>query len=284
MSKQPVRNRAVLRFDAETSPSAHQRDDLLVVEEPLEIRLQFGTHAEDRREIRLATTMRTPGHDHELVVGLLYSEGIIQQFDDILMAYHCSSVDAGAEENVMKVLLKAGVEPNIQFSKQRFMSTSSCGICGKVLIDRLLSIPSSSLREDYCINAEAILGFESKIRAAQTLFKHTGGLHACSLFSTKGELVYLREDIGRHNALDKLIGTLLCKHEEKNNAYILHLSGRAGYEMIQKAARAGIQMVLAIGAPSSLAVDLAEKAGITLIGFLRKSSFNIYTHPQRIIT
>lgn len=264
---------------------AQQTDkDLLAIEEPMEIRLDYGS-ANERKSQSIAVTMRTPGNDFELALGFLYTEGIIQSPADVQLVRYCTNMQtAENENNIVRVYLKNDVIVDTEKLKRNFYTSSSCGICGKESIEQVKiqcsSVVQSSLRVAY----ETILQLPQKLREKQNVFQYTGGLHACALFDEKGNIGLLREDIGRHNALDKIIGATLFG---KNNAAtfsqsILLLSGRAGFELVQKAAVASIPVVCAVGAPSSLAVQCAKTFGITLIGFLRGDRFNIYCGGERI--
>ncbi len=254
--------------------------DFLATEEPLEIRLLFGP-AEDRRQQSVSVTMRTPGQDFELATGFLFTEGIISAAGDITEINHCG----GLLENVVRVTLKVDVPVNITKLERNFYTTSSCGICGKASIDavrvvRRIEKPLSSVTCD----PDILLTMPGKLRQAQSVFENTGGLHGCALFTCTGDPVLSAEDVGRHNAVDKLIGAALRQNLFPPESYVLLLSGRASFELIQKAWMAGIQIVAAVGAPSSLAVQMAAETGITLIGFLRNGGFNIYSHSDRILT
>lgn len=253
---------------------AQLRADTLAVEEPLEIRLVAqGT------EQTVTVTMRTPGNDAELAVGFLIAERIIDSAAQIANFRPC-----GTRDNVLKVVLAADAAPRLQSVARNFASTASCGLCGKSSLDAVsASIPSDRRPAQTPAIAPALLQrIPEQLRAAQSVFDATGGLHAVAAFSFTGEMLALYEDVGRHNALDKLVGATLRSGQADLGHCIVALSGRAGFEMIQKAAVARVPMVVAIGAPSSLAVELAQRMGITLIGFLRQSSFNVYTHPERV--
>jgi FdhD protein len=256
--------------------------DLLAIEEPLEIRLDFGElHA--RKEKSVAVTMRTPGNDLELAFGFLYTESIVTDYNQIVSIKHCEKVKEEERGNVVRVVLDADVIVDLKQLERYFYTSSSCGVCGKASIE--------AVRQGCKINAstltlkEAIIHEAPKIlRQAQNVFEHTGGLHAAGLFDQKGNLLMLREDVGRHNALDKLIGAMIIdKNIAPNQCFVL-LSGRTSFELVQKAMVANIPMIAAVGAPSSLAVELAKQSGITLMGFVRNNSFNIYSGEQRIIT
>ena len=262
-----------------------QREEHLTVEEPLEIRL-------NRRS--LAVIMRTPGHDSELACGFLFSEGIIQSHDDILSMEDAVDADGLPLANVVDVALRsssidvAGASDTPDTSdapafQRHFAVSASCGLCGKNSIaDLLCNIPP--LREDGTHFAPATLyTLTARLREQQDVFSHTGGLHAAGLFTSTGELLLLREDVGRHNAVDKLIGHGLLHSTLPYNQHILLVSGRTSFEIIQKALLARIPCIAAISAPSSLAVELADSSGITLIGFLRDHTMNVYTHPERIV-
>jgi FdhD protein len=259
-----------------------QREEHLTVEEPLEIRL-------NRRS--LAVIMRTPGHDHELACGFLFSEGIIQSHDDILSMEDAVDADGLPLANVVDVALRssstdgagASATSDAPAFQRHFAVSASCGLCGKNSIaDLLCNIPP--LIEDGTHIAPATLyTLTSRLREQQDVFSHTGGLHAAGLFTRAGELLLLREDVGRHNAVDKLIGHGLLHHTLPYSQHILLVSGRTSFEIIQKALLARIPCIAAISAPSSLAVELADTSGITLIGFLRDHTMNVYTHPERII-
>ena len=267
----------VLRASSDGN-SAH-RPDLVAVEEPLEIRLVFGP-VSDRQQQALAVTMRTPGHDVELGLGFLFSETIIRSADDVLAVRHCRDADGQPAENILRIELK----PEVQFDSARlqrnFYMTSSCGVCGKAAL-HAVAIEAQPCRSEVSITKEHLLLLPDQLRVAQAVFQHTGGLHAIGLFAPGGTLHLAREDVGRHNAMDKMVGAALRQHVPLSEAVCL-LSGRASFELLQKAAVAGIPIVAAIGAPSSLAVEIAEAMGITLVGFLRAQSFNVYTHPHRI--
>ncbi len=240
--------------------------DLVAVEEPLQIRLG---------ESDVAITMRTPGHDRELALGFLFTEGLLtnpEQIADIRVD------DSGA----VIVSLVAGLTAEID--ARRFYVTSSCGVCGKASIDALAASGCTMLPAGQPkLSADLVPHFPAKLREAQAIFEHTGGLHAAGLFNTAGELLYLREDVGRHNAVDKLIGAAFLERRLPLTDYVLMLSGRISFELVQKAVTAGIPIVIAVGAPSSLAIETALRFGMTLIGFLRGERFNVYAGGDRLI-
>lgn len=256
------------------------KPDLVAVEEPLEIRLGFGP-ADQREQRSLAVTMRTPGHDFELAAGFLFTEGIIHSFSQIENIRYCENLGKQEENNVVRVELSSSVAPDFQKLQRNFYTTSSCGVCGKSSIEAV-TIQCTPVTTKWSVSAHLIQTLPDKLREAQHVFEHTGGLHASGLFDRQGSLALLLEDVGRHNALDKVIGAMLFKEAIPLTDYILVVSGRASFELVQKAAIAGIPVLVAVGAPSSLAVNLAQTSGITLIGFAREERFNIYTHPHRI--
>lgn len=260
-----------------------QSTDLLAVEEPLEIKILSGA-ANEKKEWDVSITMRTPGNDYELAVGFLFTEGIIKGKHDLDLnqAKHASSIS----NNRIIVHCKEHVSIDASLLQRNFYTTSACGVCGKASIDALYTLtPKHLSQKDFLISKELIIQLPDLLQQQQKNFIQTGGIHAAALFDTAGKLLYLQEDVGRHNALDKLIGHyLLDATEEKKQSdnTILLLSGRASFELIQKSAMAGFSMICAVGAPSSLAVETANRFGITLIGFLRGQRFNIYSHAQRV--
>lgn len=273
---------SVVSVDRVNGETCDQVDDLVAVEEPLQIRLQFKQYSQWQEE-SLAVTMRTPGNDFELAAGFLLAENVISGLDDIHNIRHCHSVEEEEQGNVVIVKLAPDVSFNMKNLERHFMTTSSCGVCGKSAIDAITCdhsrlIQKSSQKVDY----QTIQRLNDILEDQQTVFRHTGGLHASALFNMNGDLLLLREDIGRHNALDKVVGAALNKNLIPLDNSLVFLSGRVSYELVQKSVQAGIPIITAVGAPSSLAVDLAEKKGITLIGFLRNNRFNIYTNHQRV--
>jgi FdhD protein len=256
--------------------------DALAIEEPLEIRLEYGL-AGDRIVQNISVTMRTPGHDIELASGFLFTEGIVRNLADVANVDHCFIACAENKENVVQVSLKEGIMPYLQNTERNFYTTSSCGVCGKGSINAIRTVSTfTQTNDDLKIDTELLYQLPDILRRHQAVFADTGGLHASALFGTDGTLLLVREDVGRHNALDKLIGAALGKNWLPLNKSILLLSGRASFELVQKAAMAGINVIASVGAPSSLAVQLAEEFNITLAGFLRDQRFNIYTTAHRI--
>src|SRR5688572_502300 len=253
-------------------------DDQLVVEEPLEIHLQFGT-AENRVQKSISVTMRTPGHDIELTAGFLFTEGIIRSGNDILFIEQDS-----ADGNRILFALQDNVDPGLLKTERNFYTTSSCGVCGKSSIEAIKTISVYRNQEqNILLKTEVFYALQGNLKSRQAIFESTGGIHASALFDMEGNYITLREDVGRHNALDKLIGASLLNDELPLANTVLLLSGRASFELIQKASMAGIKVVAAEGAPSSLAVELAKECKITLVGFLRNERFNIYSCEERIV-
>lgn len=281
MPKPGVHPCTILKYHNETY---HTTDDLVVVEEPLEIRIGYGA-ANQREQKRIAVTMRTPGHDFELALGFLFTEKIIERASDVQSIKYCTEAQTiEANENIIRVELKPDVTFDATLLQRNFYTTSSCGICGKESIEAVkMQCEPIASNIELGIDSEYILALPQLLNNAQHVFKHTGGLHACGLFNTEKELLLLREDIGRHNALDKLIGAAIAKNNDWLKKGILLLSGRAGFELVQKAAVAGIPCICSVGAPSSLTVETAKALGITLIGFLKNDRFNVYNDSLQLI-
>jgi FdhD protein len=251
--------------------------DELAVEEPLEIRLACD---QGGRRVRrgISVTMRTPGHDGELAVGFLFTEGILEAPEQV------AAVEDWGPGNVVRVELKPGIEVDLARLERHFYTASSCGVCGKASLDAVCVAPRAApIAGRPLIESEVIHHLPESLRAAQGVFDRTGGLHASALFEPGGRLIDLREDVGRHNALDKLIGAAFLAGRTPLRDAILLVSGRASFELVQKAAVAGIPVLAAVGAPSSLAVELARRHGLTLLGFVRPERFNIYSGPERIV-
>ncbi len=258
-------------------PLHTRRPDTVASEEPLEIRLN-GTP--------LAVTMRTPGDDFDLVHGFLTTEGVIASAADIAGLRYCNSVDDEGRNtyNVVDVDLAPGVEAPDTALDRNFYTTSSCGVCGKASIDAIRTKTAYDVAADGTrLTLETLLALPDRLRAAQEVFDKTGGLHAAGLFRTDGELVALREDVGRHNAVDKVVGDAVREGRVPLAGHVLMVSGRSSFELTQKAAMAAVPVLAAVSAPSSLAVELAQEVGITLIGFLRGDGCNVYTHPERLV-
>lgn len=251
--------------------------DILSVEEPLEIRLEYDS-GEARTQKSISVTMRTPGDDADLSTGFLFTEGIIADYTQIKSVGRPTEDCTADKENIICVALQEGVVPKLMQADRNFYTTSSCGVCGKGSIDAIRTAgPFQGVQKHPLrIALETVYQLPQKLRTAQQAFEATGGIHASGLFTTTGELLYLREDVGRHNALDKLIGHAFANKTLPLDKHILLLSGRASFELIQKAAMAGVVFIAAIGAPSSLAVALAKEFDITLVGFLKNGKCNIY--------
>lgn len=258
------------KYDAE---SLHELEDNLVIEEGLEIRVKY-----KQQQYQIAITMRTPGHDEWLASGFLYAEGIIQDSDDVI------AIDK-IDPNVIVLELADNVILDTDKWQRKTLMSSSCGMCGKTSLDALnvhsQYLPWSSKVE---INATSILRLNDVAKSQQNTFNITGGNHAVSLFDMDTKLLIQCEDVGRHNAMDKIVGYALTHRLLPLDKHVVLLSGRASYELVQKAMLAGIPLVVSVGAPSSLAVELAEEAGISLMGFLKTDKFNIYTNAQRVIS
>lgn len=256
--------------------------DLLAVEEPLQIKLEWGEDTHWRSE-DLSITMRTPGHDFDLVRGMLWSEGLLESPKDLQWIRYCQKVESEAHKNVIIAKWMPGLKPARDLDVRRNTQNSSCGLCGKLTLPA--SFTSNKKLKDYHNNKlkNSILKLcYSSIFEIQTGFKFTGGFHGIALFNLEGNLLVLREDVGRHNAMDKVIGAAMEVEPPPFTNTFVWLSGRVSYEMVQKAVMAGIPTVAAVGAPTSLAVDLAIETGVTLIGFLREDRMNIYAHPNRV--
>jgi FdhD protein len=252
-------------------------EDSVAVEEPLEIRLDAQTGGGPIRKT-IAITMRTPGHDVELAAGFLFTEGVIHDRAQIAHIGHC-----GVAANVVRVALTPDAEVDVARIERHFYTTSSCGVCGKASIDALRTVSRYALPANApVVGADVIHRLPDALRSAQAVFDRTGGLHASALFDDRGRLDCVREDVGRHNALDKVIGARLIAGRLPAADRVLVVSGRASFELVQKAAMAGIPMMIAVGAPSSLAVDLALRTGMTLVGFARNAGFNIYSGKERV--
>ena len=254
--------------------------DTISVEEPLEIRIA-GPGFEDTT---LAITMRTPGCDHELSLGFLFGEGIIRSLDDVTALEHCRppSPDKGIHNSIC-VTLKASTPFKLEQLERHFYTSSSCGVCGKTSIDSVMEKNFTSIGHRFSIRRDQVTRLPTDLKEQQADFSYTGGIHAAGLINSEGDLFKVREDIGRHNAVDKLIGASLMAGNVPLTGHGLMLSGRAGFELVQKAIMAGIEFVAAIGPPSSLSVELAEDAGLTLTGFVSDKGFNLYSHPGRLI-
>lgn len=252
-----------------------QEEDLIAVEAPVEIRLESGP-ANSRTEENLAITMRTPGHDIHLAIGYLFTEGIITQYQQI-------KASRALDKHTVLIKLEESVQVDISNQSRHSYTSSSCGVCGKTSVDLIETVPSffSKLLSPK-VDAPLLTALPKKLFQSQSIFTRTGGNHAAALFNLEGELVLSAEDVGRHNALDKLIGQALQKGMIPIQEQVLLLSGRISFELVQKAVMAGIGLIAAIGAPSSLAIKLAKEHGVTLVGFLREKSFNIYCGKVRI--
>jgi FdhD protein len=258
-------------------------EDVVATEEPLEIRLEIDGEDGGRIERSISITMRTPGNDEELAIGFLYSEGIIRQAADVKIARPCGPPAPNGLINVVRVELAAGVRVELDRLERHFYTSSSCGVCGKASLDAVAIQGRFDIAgNDFSVTRELLGELPSALRADQAVFEETGGLHASGLFDAKGGIIAVREDVGRHNALDKLIGSRFQAGVLPLTQFGLLLSGRASFELMQKAMMAGCPIVAAVGAPSSLAVDLAEEFGITLVGFLKADSFNVYSRQDRI--
>jgi FdhD protein len=253
-----------------------RRKDVLASEEPLEILLRAG--AEQRT---LAITMRTPGNDYDLAAGFLHNEGIIQSKSDFTSMTYC--VDGNQQEyNSLRVQLQSDTFPELHQLERHFFTNSACGVCGSTMLDDLSQRNIPAVPAGPFLDPALITSLPGKLRQSQALFETTGGLHAAALFDIEGNLLAVREDVGRHNALDKLIGWGVLNGRLPFHDRIVMVSGRASYELLQKSYVAGVSVFCAVSAPSSLAVDVAERFGMTLIGFLRGNRFNVYTGVERI--
>lgn len=298
------RNRPTLKIAIEkmTGKTLSPMQDSVAVEEPLEIQLGYGP-AGERAVKSITVTMRTPGNDSELAAGFLLTEGVVRDAADIVSILNPleegSGVDLEAEEeasasdagsilprssrmNVVRVELALDVVVNLSTLERNFYTTSSCGICGKASLLALRSVCPPRYTNNFSIRAEVLHALPERLRSAQQVFEQTGGLHGAGLFDVNGELLMLREDVGRHNAVDKLLGNQFLADLTPMHDKLLLLSGRASFELLQKAVMAGLPMVAAVGAPSSLAVQVAREFDVILVGFLRNNRFNIYHGADRV--
>jgi FdhD protein len=269
-----------IQVDHWSEQASEQREEQLTVEEPFEVRIGHRS---------LAVIMRTPGNDAELALGFLLTEGVIAGPEDVLAIENESDEDGLPLPNVLNITLsskqqQASLQPQPISFERHFAVSASCGLCGKNSIADLMVSTPPLASNDTVFQATMIYELSERLRAQQSVFRHTGGLHAAGIFSASGELLLLREDVGRHNAVDKLIGYSLLHDIFPYHDRLLLVSGRTSFEIIQKALLARIPCIAAISAPSSLAVELAQRSGITLIGFLRGHSLNVYTHPERIVS
>jgi FdhD protein len=257
------------------------RPDTLATEEPMEIRIVSG----DVRQT-VAITMRTPGADFELAAGFLYGEGIVSSPEDILKISYCvdSDLDTEQQYNIVNVELRGGRGYDLRSLERHFYTTSACGVCGKASLEQLELRGCPVISPGPQVTAETIYALPERLREAQGVFDATGGLHAAALFDKDGNLLALREDVGRHNATDKLVGWALLEGRLPLSDHIVMVSGRSSFEILQKCLAAGVPVVCAISAPSSLAVDVARQFGMTLVGFLRGNRFNVYSGSERIAT
>ncbi len=276
---QPTSTKFITRWsDAEPIRTA----DELVVEEPLEIRV---------RQQSLIVVMRTPGHDFELAAGFLYTESLIASSDDIEIIAYCEESDSDIEapeassfQNIVNVQLREMLDLDAQSGWQRnFHANASCGLCGKMTIESVRQ-QVSPLKSGFRLNQAVLYRLNDRLRKAQSVFEKTGGLHAAGLFNAEGELLIVREDIGRHNAVDKVIGQALLSDLVPLEQHVLMVSGRASFEIVQKALFARIPIVVAVSAASTLAVDLAQEGNLTLIGFMRGQSMAVYSCPERVFS
>jgi FdhD protein len=271
---------------AEVRPGRERLDkqDLLAVEEPMEIRVTHGP-PDGRTARSLSITMRTPGNDFELAAGFLYTEGILKDCSQIEGIEFCGPATAGrSTSNIVRVDLSQDVKLDIGSLERNFYTTSSCGICGKASLDAVQVKGLEPLEQTGPrFLREKIHALPEKLRAEQPVFERTGGLHAAGLVTPEGELLEIREDVGRHNAVDKLIGRRFLDGKTPLGELGMVVSGRASFEILQKALVAGIPMIVAVGAPSSLAVEMAERFGMTLIGFASSERFNVYTGEDRVV-
>jgi len=289
-----VRHAEILRVK---HGEAAMLQDAVAVEEPLEIQLAYGA-VDDRKVKSISITMRTPGNDDELAAGFLMTEGVVRDATHITSIGTSSaaktalpdSADAmrvalpmGLRSQVIRVELSPEVEVSMSTLERNFYTTSSCGVCGKVSLLALRTLCPLPQRDNFMIRSDILATLPQQLQPVQAAFKETGGLHAASLFTAAGELHSIREDIGRHNAVDKLLGEAFLQDAVPLRNHLLLLSGRASFELLQKAVMGGIPMVAAIGAPSSLAIEVAREFSITLVGFLRPDSFNIYSAPERVL-
>lgn len=271
--RRPTTNVNIIAFRQESHSS---RPDVLATEEPMEIRL----HGPNQKPVSISVTMRTPGNDFELAVGFLYSEGLLSSMEQLRTVCYCEDVAASEQlYNIVTVELNSTFIGNQR--ERSFNASSACGLCGTTTIDEI-KLRTKPVESSISVKNELLLQLPQKLRLHQKIFNMTGGLHGAGIFNLDGELELIREDIGRHNALDKVIGHYFLNSQQFLAEKILVLSGRIGFELVQKAAVAGISIIVAVSAPSSLAVQSAHELGITLVGFTRGDKANIYTHAQRV--
>jgi FdhD protein len=275
---QPLRrNTSTVHVVAVNDGVRSERTDTLATEEPLEIRVQ--PPGQEQRSV--AVTMRTPGGDFELAVGFLFTEGLIAP-DDIARVAYCDTMPGEDQHyNVVSVTLERPFD--VDRLRRNFYATSSCGVCGKAALEDI-EVRCAPVADGPTVRSEVVLGLPDALRRAQKVFARTGGLHAAGLFHASGRLVTVREDVGRHNAVDKAIGELVLARRVPLSEHVLQVSGRLSFEIVQKAAVAGIPIVSAVSAPSSLAVEAGERFGMTLAGFVRGDRLNVYTRPERVET
>lgn len=263
-----------------TGDARARKHDEVVGEEPLELRL-IG----DGTTRTLAVTMRTPGNDFELAAGFIYGEGIVRSPDDIAELTYCldTNVDPEQRYNIVSIELRAGRAPSdLDRFERHFAISSACGVCGRAQLDSLRELGATPLDDELCVPAKLLYALPKRMRDAQRVFETTGGLHAAALFDARGDPVVVREDVGRHNAVDKLVGWALLNGRLPLRSSILTVSGRASYEILQKAVMARVPVVASVSAPSSLAVELAREFHVTLAGFVRDDRANLYATPERI--
>ena len=268
-----------MRIQRVSADSISNETDTLAVEEPLEIRLGFVENGE-RTHKAVSITMRTPGNDFELAAGFLFTEGILENRSQINSIKHCGKFPNNL--NTVRIDLNKNTNIDLKKLERNFYTTSSCGVCGKTSLEALFVSGAKKIKESVKITAEIIHDLPRKLQENQTVFGETGGLHAAAVFDVSGNLKSLREDVGRHNAVDKLIGAEFLNDKLPLSDKILFLSGRASFELVQKAVMAQIPVICAVGAPSSLAVEAAREFDVTLLGFVRDARFNIYTGEKRI--
>ncbi len=262
--------------------STSEADDFLAIEEPLEIQLAWQEDGQTKQK-SISITMRTPGHDVDLAIGFLFTEGIIQSTAQIEKAGHVPSWNSATAGHRILLTLNDATHLDLKKLERHFYTSSSCGVCGKSSIDAVYASGVKNLKQGLPVfQQNLIYDLPNKLRAQQTIFEDTGGLHAAALFDANGQLLLLREDVGRHNAVDKLIGAALQSNPEILTSSLILVSGRASFELIQKSLMAGIPLLAAVGAPSSLAIQMASEANMTVMGFVKNGRYNIYCHPERI--